>query len=304
MTAKETIKETILVAGATGQQGGAVADSLLKRGMKVRALTRNASKAEHLKTRGAEVVTGELSDRSSLDRALEGVKKVYLVTTPFEAGFEAEVTQGTNMVDAALNAGVDHLVFSSVNGAERKSGIPHFETKWKVEEYIREKGIPHTIIRPVFFMDNFYAPWLLPSLKEGTLAQPMGGHTLLQMISVHDIGEFAANAFARKNEFISKEVDIAGDELTLDEAVRMISGLVGKTISYVRLPDDKAEEIFGHDMVLMYKWFEKVGYNVNIVSLESEWGIPVKRFREFLEADKTVEKFRAAFPGLHVLKTA
>ncbi|MBN4054795.1 NmrA family NAD(P)-binding protein, partial [Nitrospira defluvii] len=140
--------ETILVTGATGQQG-----------QTVRGLTRTPSKAEALKKLGAEVVAANLTDRPSLDAALKGINKVFLVTTFFEEGMEADVKQGITMVDAAKAAGVEHLVFSSVGSAHRKTSIPHFETKWQVEQHIQKIGLPATIIRPTAFMDNFGTFW-------------------------------------------------------------------------------------------------------------------------------------------------
>ena len=121
--------ETILVTGATGQQGGSAARSLLRQGQKVRALTRNPSKAKELKKLGAEVVEGDLTDRASLDAALSGVKKVFLVTTPFEASTESEASQGINFVEAAQAARVDHLVFDSVIPSDQNTGVGIFESK-------------------------------------------------------------------------------------------------------------------------------------------------------------------------------
>ena len=143
---------TILVTGATGQQGGAVARELLERGFGVRALTRDPEKpvARELAERGAEVVRGDLDDRPSLERALEGVHGVFSVQQFFEAGYEGEVRQGSGLAEAAKAADVSHLVYSSVGSAHRDTGLPHFESKWEVEE----SGVGYTILRPVFFMQN------------------------------------------------------------------------------------------------------------------------------------------------------
>src|SRR4051812_4292432 len=122
----------ILVSGATGQQGGAVARSLLKRGFPVRALIRDLEKSEAraLAEGGAELVRGDLEDRSSLERALEGVYSVFSVQNFYEGGYEGEVRQGETLADAAKAAGVQHVVYSSVGSAHRETGIPHFDSKW------------------------------------------------------------------------------------------------------------------------------------------------------------------------------
>src|SRR5438445_442124 len=151
--------KTILVAGATGQQGGTVARSLLKRGHRVIGLTRNASKLNALAAAGIEGVQGDLTQRASMTPLLRKVDGFFVVTTPFEPDFsvhpEKEVLQGTTAIDAAKAASVGHVVLSSVASADRNTGIPHFESKAKVEQYMRASRVPNTIVRPVAFMDNY-----------------------------------------------------------------------------------------------------------------------------------------------------
>ncbi len=271
--------EKILVTGATGQQGGAVVRSLLRQGQAVRALTRTSSKGTELKHLGAEVVVGNLSDRASLDAALQGIKKVFLVTTFFEEGMDAEVQQGITMVDAAKAAGVEHLVFSSVASAYRKTAIPHFETKWKIEEHIQKIGLPATILRPTGYMENFSTYWR-PS-AEGVVMAPLWPDTKLQFIAVQDIGEFAAAAFLRPTEFIGQAIDLAGDELTMPEATSILSTR-GRALQFEQLPDDQAEAAVGSDFALMFRWFNEVGYDVDIPALKQRWGIPLASFKEIV----------------------
>jgi uncharacterized protein YbjT (DUF2867 family) len=210
------------------------------------------------------------------------MKKVFLVTTPFEKGMEHEVTQGIIMADAAKAAGVDHLVYTSVGSASRKTGIPHFETKWKVEEHIRKIGIPATILRPVFFMENFASPWFAPMIKNGKLVLPLRSDRRLQMIALDNIGDFGAGAFLRPKDFIGQEIELAGDELTLPEAMKIISQATGKTVVYEQLPDEQSEKTWGHDFAVMFRWFNKVGYNVDIPGLQKRWGIPLTRFKNLV----------------------
>jgi len=276
--------EKILVTGATGQQGGAVARSLLRKGQKIRILTRNPAKGEELKKMGAEVLVGDLTDTASISTALQGIKKVFLVTTPFEAGMETEILQGISMVDAAKTAGVEHLVFNSVVSADKNTGIPHFETKWKVEQHIQKVGIPATILRPAFFMENFASPWMLPAMQKGKLVFPMQPNRRLQMIALRDIGEFASAAFLRPKEFIGHIIELAGDELTIPGALDVLSKSMARKIQYEQLPDDQLENALGHDMAVMFRWFNKVGYNVDIPALEKRWGINLTKFKEVIAA--------------------
>lgn len=113
----------------TGQQGGAAAKALLQKWQKIRVMTRNPEKAAAL----AKVVKGDLTNQADVQSALRGVQGVFAMSTPFEAGMDAEVRQGTMLADAAKQAGVAHYVYTSVGSADRETGIPHFETKWKVE---------------------------------------------------------------------------------------------------------------------------------------------------------------------------
>jgi uncharacterized protein YbjT (DUF2867 family) len=271
--------ETVLVCGASGQQGGSVMRSLLRQGQKVRALTRDPSKREGLKSLGADVVFGDLTDRSSLEKAFQGIKKVYLVTT-MEKGLESEVAQGYAVADVAKAAGVDHLVFSSVACADKHTGIPHFETKWKVERYIKSLRIPATIIRPVFFMENFASPWMLPSIQKGKLALPLKPNRKLHMVSVKDIGEFVTAAFLHPQKFIGQTIELAGDELTVIEALSILSKARGHKIQYELIPDEQMEVSVGHDMALMYRWFNETGYQVNIPALQSRWKMPLSKFED------------------------
>ena len=149
-----TQSKVILVTGATGQQGGAVATALLTKGQKIRVMSRTPEKAAALAQAGAEVVKGNLTNASELQAALRGVHGVFAMSTPFEAGMDQEVRQGIMMADAAKQAGIAHYVYTSVGSAHRNTGIPHFETKWKVEQHIRQIGLPVTILRPVWLWQH------------------------------------------------------------------------------------------------------------------------------------------------------
>src|SRR5918998_36462 len=151
------IAELCKVLLGHGYTGGAVASSLLDRGFPVRALTRDPGKPEarDLGERGAEVVRGDLDDRSSVDQALEGACGVFSMQNFWEIGYDREVRQGVMLADAAHAADVAHFVYSSVGCAYRETGIPHFDSKWEIEEHVRGLGLPYTILRPVFFMQNW-----------------------------------------------------------------------------------------------------------------------------------------------------
>lgn len=273
----------ILVTGATGQQGGAVARELLKKGFPVRAMTRkpDSENAKALADLGAEIVTGDLNDVSSLENALKNIWGVFGVQNTWEAGVEIEEEQGIRLALTAKKAGVKHYVYTSVGSADRNTGIPHFDNKWRVEEKIRELGFDsYVIIRPVFFMDNFYLPWFKPAIDQGTLAVAVKPETVLQMISVEDIGKYGAWAFEKAEELNGREIDIAGDQLTMPEVAEILSTATGRKINFISPPIEEVRK-FSDDFATMLEWFDKVGYNADINSISEESGIKHVTFSEW-----------------------
>ena len=276
-----TQSKIILVTGATGQQGGAVATALLTKGQKVRVMSRTPEKASALAQAGAEVVKGNLTNPSDLQAALRGVHGVFAMSTPFEAGMDQEVRQGIMMADAAKQAGIAHYVYTSVGSAHRNTGIPHFETKWKVEQHIRQIGLPATVLRPVWFMENF-TTFSKPS-AEGILMMPMRADKKLAMVALRDIGEFGAAAFMRPNDFLGQAIDLAGDELTMPDVAAHLSKVTGRSIQFQGLPLEQAEAAMGHDLATMFRWFNEVGYQINVAALKQTFGIPLTTFAEWIK---------------------
>jgi uncharacterized protein YbjT (DUF2867 family) len=279
-----TQSKIILVTGGTGQQGGAVAKALLSKGQKIRVMSRTPEKASALAKAGAEVVKGNLTNSSDLQAALRGVNGVFAMSTHVEAGMDQEVRQGIMMADAAKQAGVAHYVYTSVGSAHRNTGIPHFETKWKVEQHIRQIGLPATVLRPVWFMENF-TTFSKPS-AEGILMMPMRADKKLAMVALMDIGEFGAAAFMRPNDFLGQAIDLGGDELTMQEVAAQLSKVTGRSIQFRGLPLEQAEAAMGHDLATMFRWFNEVGYQINVAALKQTFGIPLTTFAEW---SKTVD---------------
>ncbi|HET6662491.1 MAG TPA: NmrA/HSCARG family protein [Rubrobacter sp.] len=268
----QNMEPLILVCGATGKQGGAVARSLLERGFRVRALTRDPQKpeAQALAEQGAEVVQGDMEDRSAVDQVLiEGVYGVFSVQNFWETGYDREVQQGKTVADAARAAGVDHFVYSSVGSAHRKTGIPHFESKREIEEHVRQIGLPFTIFRPTFFMQNW--EWTREMILGGTLAQPLDPDKPLQQVAAEDIGAFAAIAFENPDSWIGREVDLAGDEQSMSEIAQTFGRVIGREVSYYQVPWDQFEEQMGEEATLNLRWINDVGYEADIAALRQEY---------------------------------
>lgn len=262
---------TVLVSGATGNQGGAVARALIARGHKVRAITRNTASpaAKHLEALGAEVVQADMDNAQSIRQALKGVDTFYLMGSPID-GVEAETAQGIALTNTAKEAGVGHLVYGSVANADLKTGVPHFDSKFKIEQHIKTLGIPYTISAPVFFMDNMTAPWSIDALKDGKIVQAMPKDRMLQQISVKNIGEFVTSLVERRESVFGKRYDIAGDEVTGESIAKIVTEQTKHPISYESIPVSYVLEQ-SEDMGLMFKWFDEVGYSVDIESLHQEF---------------------------------
>ena len=271
MADRQNAERLILVCGATGNQGGAVARSLLDRGFQVRALTRDPQKpeAQALAEGGAEVVQGDMEDRSDMERVLEGVYGIFSVQNFWETGYEREVQQGKTVADAIKEARVQHCVYSSVGSAHRETGIPHFDSKWEVEEHLRELDLPYTVLRPVFFMQNW--EMMREPILGGTLPQPLDPDKPFQHVAVEDIGAFAVIAFEHPDEWIGREVDIAGDEQTMPEIAETFGRVIGREVDYYQVPWDQFEEQMGEEFAVMYRWFNDVGYEADIDTLRREY---------------------------------
>jgi uncharacterized protein YbjT (DUF2867 family) len=260
---------TVLVTGATGRQGGAVIRHMLPKGWKLRALTRNPDghEAQALASQGIEVMRGDLEDPDSIARAAIGAYGIYSVQDFWAVGAKREVQQGKNVANAAKKAEIKHFVYSSVGGAERKTQIPHWESKWEVENYIRQLGLPATVIRPVSFMETYYIDQVEIGILKGKLADPIRGDKPYQTIATDDIGAFVALAFERPSEFIGKALEIAGSELTNVEAAKVFSQVLGKPVKFQRIPLPVVRLLLGKEFHAMFRWFNEAGYQADIPGL-------------------------------------
>ena len=255
----------ILVTGATGRQGGACARSLLHLGCRVRILTRDPDRASarELVDLGATISKGSFDDPASLKQALEGCYGAFSVQDFHSAGPDGEVRQGKAFADAAWHAGVEHLIYSSVGAADKNTGIPHFETKWQIEQHIRSLDLSWTILRPVFFMENFNTPNVKAGISNGTLSLPMRPDRSLQMIAVCDIGAIAAQCFSKGSGCFGQAYDLAGDELNMTQVASQFSRVLGKIVRFEQAPIDQLRK-FSPELATMFQWFNDVGYSVNI----------------------------------------
>jgi uncharacterized protein YbjT (DUF2867 family) len=225
------------------------------------------------------MVRGNLNDATSLARALEGVDGVFLMTDFWEHGYGGEVRHGRNMIEAAEAAGVKHVVYSSVASADRNTGIPHFDSKHDVEQLLARSGLSWTVIRPVSFMENWRG--IPEPIAAGVFATPLRPEATLQYVSVTDIGRFAAMALEDPEAWRGRAIDIAGSSLTVDEQRALFERLLDRPVELRPIPWSDYEARSGSEMTVMMRWFDRVGYDVDVPALRADYPWMVE-FEDYL----------------------
>jgi uncharacterized protein YbjT (DUF2867 family) len=264
--------QTLLITGATGHQGGAVVREAVEHGFHVRALVRNPQKpaARKLENLGVEIAQGDFDDRASLDRALKDCHGVFSVQNFHTEGYVGEVRQGKALADAAKAAGVAHFVYSSVGNANRDTGIPHFESKWEIEQHLANIQLPHTVLRPVFFYFNYET--MRASLNQGVLAMPLAPDTKLCQVSEDDYGRIVAMVFEDPETFLGRQLDVASSQPTMSEVAETFTRVLARPVQYQRVSWDAFKLQAGDEIAQMYEWFEAVGYHVDFGELWRRFG--------------------------------
>ena len=277
--------KTILVTGATGRQGGAVIQHLLKNSLTVKALSRtpDSISAQRLISKGVTVVKGDMSDPQSLVNAMKECNGVFSIQNYFECGGEKEIQYGKHMADAAKKSNISHFIYNSVCGADSNSGVPHFQTKNSIEQYIKSINLPATIFRPVKFMENYYIPQVFKGILSGKLFDSIKAGKKHQMIAVDDIGKYAADAFANPDKYLNKTIEIAGDELINEQVASTMTEVLGIKVKFKRLPLFIVKLVMDKEMYLMFKWFNEKGFTVNIEETKRDFpSVKVTTLKEFL----------------------
>ena len=253
-------KKTIAVLGATGAQGGGLVRSILSDasgGFTARALTRNVSsdKAKALANLGAEVVAADIDDDESLKRAFDGAYGAFCITFFWEhMSPEKEFAEATAMAKAAKHAGVDHVIWSTLEDTRKwvplsdnrmptlmgKYKVPHFDAKGEADHVFTELGVPTTFLLTSFYWENFIYFGMGPKKGEdGKLAItfPMGDKKL-PGIAAEDIGKCAYGIFKKGREFIGKTIGVAGEHLTGAEMAAALSKALNQEVRYNDVPPE------------------------------------------------------------------
>jgi uncharacterized protein YbjT (DUF2867 family) len=237
--------EKMLVLGATGQQGGATARALAADGWHVRALVRDkqSGKAQDLASLGVELVLGDFQDPTSIERAMKGVHGVFCALpssadVQYGISDEDEVRFGIAAIDSAKRAGVQHLVYSSTIGASPDIGLGHYESKWQIEQYLRQSGVPFSIVRPAPFMELLLYPQF--GLRQGVVTFFGAPEQIVQFIAVRDIGAIAAKLLVDPSRHLGITIDIASDALSGNDIAAKISQATARQVPYMQVSAEAA----------------------------------------------------------------
>ena len=282
MPSEESHKR-VLVAGATGRLG-VIVDVLLDRGHAVRATTRAAAR---LRAAGADVVYGDFDDPDSITNAAAGVDAVFATGTAHKAGPRGELRHGRNVAQAAATAGVPHLVYSSGDGAAPDSPVPLFQVKHRVEQHIRSLPIAHTILAPVYFMENLFNPWNVmenlfnpwnvmenlfnpwnvAALQAATFPSPIPVELCLKQVAIADVARLAALAIERPGEFAGQRIRLASGELTAEQAAQVLSGVLDRDFTAGQLPTEELPP----GLRGLFDWLERTGHDVDLGVLHDRY---------------------------------
>ncbi|MEO6681252.1 MAG: NmrA/HSCARG family protein [Ginsengibacter sp.] len=253
-----TGNKTIFVTGGTGNQGGAVARSLLQQGFAVKVLTRNinSTKAQNLKALDIELVKGDLNNAASYREHLKDIHGIFSVQT-FENGVEEEINQGIKLATLAKELGVEHFLYSSVVGADLNTNVPHIESKFKIETYIKQIGLPFTIIRPTSLYENFLIPQVRKGILKGKLVQPINRDTIQQYVATEDIGKAAAKIFQNSDVYLYRTLPLATEQLSTGEVADIFSDVLNRKVVYQKLPVLITRLFLGKNLYKMFKWINE-----------------------------------------------
>lgn len=269
----ETVKN-VLITGVTGKQGGAVARNLINENVKVFGLTRstNSDRAKELSKIGVQILEGDLDDLSSYKSHLENIDTVFFVQA-LEQGAESEIKQGKMFIAEVKKQGIEHMVYSSVLGADLKTGVPHFDSKNELEEYIKQNDITYTILRPASFNENFLNPEITKRILKGKLVMPLNKNVIQQYISTDDIGKIAAQVINNPENYKNKTITIATDEKNLVEVAEIFSQVLNKKITYQKLPGIITWLVMGKDLRKMFTYMNKNNFRAveDIDALKNEF---------------------------------
>lgn len=245
--------KTIFVTGATGNQGGAVTRRLLNKGFYVKALVRNPVAAKLNDHQNLEIVKGDLNDPASYSQHLQNCDSVFCNLT-YIHGIDKEIRQGFNLINASKQQSVKYFVYSSVIGSDLNTGIPHWDSKNKIEKEIRSSGMSYTILRPASLYENMLIPQVKSRILKGKLVLPTHKHTVQQFIGSEDIGKITTTLFSNPEKYMGQTINLAYEQMDGEQLAATFSKAMRREIKFQQLPMLITRLVMGRNLAKMFRW--------------------------------------------------
>ena len=261
----------ILVSGVTGTQGGAVARELVQRGYRVRGLSRtpDSEASRKLSALGVQMVRGNFDDAASLDKALEGAYGAFSVQQYRGVGVDGEIRQSKAFADASKRADIQHFVYTSVAKATLGTGVPQFESKLEIENYIRSLDMPYTIIRPASFMSTIET--FREDAQVGSFSGPLAPSLDRVFVAPSDIGRFVATAFDDPAGWLGREISIASDRTTYSNIAAAMSRIMNRPVVYHQTPWEEFVASAPPTAIAATTWYRDNVDPISVTALRKEF---------------------------------
>lgn len=258
--------KTVAVIGGSGKQGSSTVRALAESNKfsKICAITRDPNKGQCkdlCKLKNVHMITATLDDKQSLTQALQNVDGVFLMT-PGNLSPQTEIQEGHNVIDACKQNNVSFIVHSSIGNADKVQHVPFYNSKFQIENYLKNSGLSYFIMRPTYLMENF-SDNKDELTRTGTLSLPFPANRKLQIVSAIDVGRVACNAFQNPSNFSGRTLELAFDELDMNSITKSLSQKLGTELRYNQLNIEEYKRK-NPDLGGMYEWLSNVGYSVNI----------------------------------------
>jgi len=283
------MKTKVLVCGATGKQGGAVAKLLLQHeyGVVAYVRSRDTPRSRTLEDMGAELAVGDLTNINDLDKAISRVDAVFSSSFPSrEGGYENEIIQGRNLVDVSKKHG-KYLIYSSVAGQrEQKVNVQHANSKQVIEDYIAGNDLKYTVIAPSYLMENLLN-FDFNQLRNGVYALPLSFERKIDQVTVLDIAGMVLYALEHNEDLFGMRVEVSSDVVSASDVIKELSNVLGRTINYYQIPIDRVRQLAGNEIANMFQRFESNPYHIDIDALKMRY--PGVHWHTFGEWVKTID---------------